>query len=137
MAIASAKAIPSNIGTKSLSTLSGLRPMDSIALDPILPIASAGAMPPTAIASALANNSAVSGVIIVLLLDWIYCLESALMVIIRAWLWPKNLAADNLYTVGVGSMCSLASSPCESLWWETSAVATVRYTRASMEKTVA
>jgi hypothetical protein len=50
MAIASAKAIPSNIGTNSLSADSGLRPMDSMALpEPILPTAKAGNIPPMAI----------------------------------------------------------------------------------------
>lgn len=56
MAIASAKAETKSIGTRILPADSGLRPIDSMALAPILPIARAGAKPPMAIAAALAIN---------------------------------------------------------------------------------
>jgi len=56
MAIASAKAEAISIGTKILPEASGLRPIASIALEPIFPIAIAGAIEPTAIANAFANT---------------------------------------------------------------------------------
>ena len=55
MAIASASAIPINIAGKILPEASGFRPIASIALKPIKPIAIAGPKPPTAIAAPLAK----------------------------------------------------------------------------------
>ena len=55
MAIASAKAEAKSIGTKILLVDSGLRPIDSIALAPIIPMAKAGPMEPMPIAKALAK----------------------------------------------------------------------------------
>src|SRR3989338_11352193 len=63
MAIASAKAIPRNIGTKSLSADSGLRPIDSMALLAVIPIAKAGNIPPTAMVRPLTRVSIISGLI--------------------------------------------------------------------------
>src|SRR3989344_7356619 len=66
MAIASAKAQARSIGTKILPAASGLRPIDSIACEPIMPIATAGAIAPTAITTAFANG--VNSIIFYLLL---------------------------------------------------------------------
>ncbi len=57
MAIASAKADAKSIGTKIFPVASGFRPIDSMALAPIMPIANAGPIPPTAIAIAFASNA--------------------------------------------------------------------------------
>ena len=59
--MASANAIPKSMGTNSLSADSGLRPMDSMALLAVLPIAQAGKIPPIAIVNALAKAFAESG----------------------------------------------------------------------------
>src|SRR5260370_1440405 len=64
MAMASANAIPKSSGTNNLSPLSGFRPMLSMALLAILPIAKAGKKPPTAIVNALAMVLATSGFIV-------------------------------------------------------------------------
>ena len=55
MAIASANAQARSIGTRILLAASGLRPIDSIAFEPIIPIATAGAIAPIAITIAFAN----------------------------------------------------------------------------------
>ena len=56
MAIASAKAAPKSIGTKIGPDASGFRPIDSIALLTILPMAKAGRTPPRAMVKPLANT---------------------------------------------------------------------------------
>lgn len=53
MAIASAKAAPKSMGTNSLLVDSGLRPMDSMALETIMPTAYAGEIPPIAMVAPL------------------------------------------------------------------------------------
>jgi len=53
--MASANAAISNIGTKILPALSGLRPIDSMAFAPIKPMAKPGPSDPRPIASAFAN----------------------------------------------------------------------------------
>ena len=55
MAIASAKAAPSNIGTNNLPADSGLRPIASMAFETNIPMAKAGAKPPTAMVMPLAK----------------------------------------------------------------------------------
>ena len=55
MAIASAKAQARSMGTRILPAASGLRPIDSIAFEPIIPIATAGPIAPIAITIAFAN----------------------------------------------------------------------------------
>ena len=56
MAIASAKAAPSNIGTNNLSEASGLRPIASMAFDTIFPIERAGKIPPIAMVTPFTIN---------------------------------------------------------------------------------
>jgi len=56
MAIASANAQERSIGTRIFPADSGLRPMDSIAFEPIMPTAIAGPTAPTAITIAFAKN---------------------------------------------------------------------------------
>ena len=55
MAIASANAAAKSIGTKILPAASGLRPIASIAFEPIQPMLNAGTITPMAIARALAH----------------------------------------------------------------------------------
>ena len=56
MAIASANAMPINIGAKILLAASGFLPIASMDLKPISPIARAGNIPPMAIAAPLAKT---------------------------------------------------------------------------------
>ena len=57
MAIASANAQERSIGTNILPAASGLRPIDSMAFEPIMPMAIAGPTAPTAITTAFEKNS--------------------------------------------------------------------------------
>ncbi len=59
--MASANAAPNSIGTKILPADSGLRPMDSMALLTIIPIAKAGEIPPIAIVRPFAKVNMTSG----------------------------------------------------------------------------
>ncbi len=60
MATASAKAIPSNIGTNNFPAASGLRPIASMAFEPISPMLIAGAIPPIAIVKPFVKIASVS-----------------------------------------------------------------------------
>ena len=57
MAMASAKAMPINIAGRTLPWASGFLPIASIALKPIIPMASAGPIPPIAMAAPLAKTN--------------------------------------------------------------------------------
>ncbi len=53
--MASAKAAAKSIGTKIFPAASGFRPIDSMALDPMNPMANPGPIDPIPMAKALAN----------------------------------------------------------------------------------